>query len=233
METISNNKEMAAFVREFENYFRYLSELGCTGFSCEDETIGLIKSWGRPKKPVPDTLASIQKDIEKCTACDFSATRNRTVFGKGKPDARLVFVGDWPGFPEDREGAPFLGEAGDLLTKILAAINQSRDSVYLMNILKCRPSEGVVPHYSKVKPCLRFLARQIRVIKPEYICTLGSFAAQALLDTDLPVSKLRGRFHDFMGIKLMATYHPTLLLKDPAKKRDVWEDMKRLMAVMG
>ncbi len=224
---------MAEVVRDVENYLRYLSDLGCTGFSGQNETLARITSWGRPKKPAPDTLESIQEDIEQCKACRFSATRNRTVFGKGDPDAGIVFIGDWPGVLEDREGKPFLGETGDLLTKILAAINQSRESVYLMNILKCRPSEGVVPQSSEVTPCMRLTVRQIRAIQPAFICTLGSFAAQALLDTDLPVSKLRGRFHDFMGIKLMATYHPALLLKDPAKKRDVWEDMKQLMAAMG
>ncbi len=227
----SYSQAISTIAQEFGDYFRYLSDLGCNGFACEQESTEIIKSWGKKRVIPPETLETIQKDLNNCTQCGLSGTRSRTVFGKGNPEARLVFVGDWPGPLEETKGEPFLGEAGQLLTKIIEAINQTRESVYLMNIVKCPPPDGKTPQHSEVKACHTFLKRQIRVINPDFICTLGPFASQALLDTQLPVSKLRGRFHNFMGIKLMATYHPALLLKEPEKKRAVWEDMKSLMAV--
>ena len=223
-------RAMAAITQALEDHFQYLSHLGVNGFDCRQDTLELMKQWGKKKQVAPESLEAIKQKVSQCTQCGFSATRTRVVFGNGSPKARLVFVGDWPGIPEDREGEPFLEEAGDLLTKIIGAIKLTRESVYLTNVVKCRPSDGHILSPGEVKACLGFLKRQICAINPEFICTLGTFAAQSLLGTNLPVSKLRGRFYDFLGIKLMATYHPVLLLQEPGKKRDVWEDMKRLMA---
>ncbi len=144
-----------------------------------------------------------------------------------------MFIGEGPGFEEDRAGLPFVGPAGDLLTKIINAIKMKRDDVYIANVVKCRPPENRNPMPIEVEKCLPFLLRQIKAIKPEFICALGKFAAQALLETDTPISRLRGRFYDFNGIRLIPTYHPAYLLRHNEKKREVWEDMKLLMREMG
>jgi DNA polymerase len=151
------------------------------------------------------------------------------VFGSGHAAAKLVFVGEGPGFEEDQKGEPFVGAAGQLLTRIIAAINLSRRQVYICNIIKCRPPGNRNPETDEIEACLPFLERQIAAIQPDIICALGKFAAQTLLHSDVPISRLRGRFYDYNGIKLLPTYHPAYLLRNPDKKREVWEDMKMLM----
>jgi DNA polymerase len=138
-------------------------------------------------------------------------------------------VGEGPGFEEDRQGKPFVGAAGQLLTRIIEAIKLSRSQVYSCNIIKCRPPENRNPKPDEIKRCSPFLERQIAAIQPDFICALGTFAAQRLLQTTTPISRLRGRFHQYRGIKVLPTYHPAYLLRNPDKKRDVWEDMKMLM----
>ena len=170
--------------------------------------------------------------MRDCRRCELCKTRNRMVFGAGDPAARLMFVGEAPGFDEDKQGAPFVGAAGQLLTKIIQAMNLDRKQVYICNILKCRPPRNRNPQPGEVSACYPFLLRQIRVIQPEFICALGTFAAQTLLKTAEPISRLRGRFHDFQGIRLMPTFHPAYLLRNNDKKRDVWEDVKLLMKAM-
>jgi DNA polymerase len=143
-----------------------------------------------------------------------------------------MFVGEAPGFDEDQQGVPFVGKAGQLLTKIIQAINLTRDQVYICNVIKCRPPGNRDPEADEILACVPFLNRQIASIQPEFICALGTFAAQTLLKTTLPISKLRGRFHDYNGIRLLPTFHPSYLLRSPDKKREVWEDMKLLMNEM-
>jgi DNA polymerase len=154
------------------------------------------------------------------------------VLGEGDLRARLVFVGEGPGYEEDRQGRPFVGAAGQLLTKIIQAMNLRREDVYICNIIKCRPPGNRNPKPAEIKACKPFLVRQLRVIGPEIICALGTFAAQTLLKSDTPISRLRGNFFDFMGIRILPTYHPAYLLRNPDKKRDVWEDMKKLMRAL-
>ncbi|MBW1759596.1 MAG: uracil-DNA glycosylase [Deltaproteobacteria bacterium] len=168
-------------------------------------------------------------DLGDCRRCNLCNSRKNIVFGAGDPNARLVFVGEAPGHKEDETGEPFVGAAGNLLTKIIQAINLSRDSVYICNIIKCRPPGNRNPMPDEIKACSPFLKRQIMFIKPDFICTLGTFAAQTLLNSKESVSRLRGHFHSYNGIKLIPTYHPAYLLRYPNKKRDVWEDMKKLM----
>ena len=177
-----------------------------------------------------DTLAGIRTDLGDCTRCKLHGLgRKQIVFGVGNPQARLMFVGEAPGADEDIQGEPFVGRAGQLLTKIIESINLTRSDVYIANVLKCRPPNNRNPEPDEVSKCEPFLARQIDTIRPKVIVALGTFAAQALLKTDTPISRLRGRVHDFRGgISLVPTFHPAFLLRSPDRKRDVWEDMKKV-----
>lgn len=191
--------------------------------------------------PVPAAAAEriaalkvIQAEVAPCTKCSvLVANRTQTVFGVGNPMARLCFVGEAPGADEDIQGEPFVGRAGQLLTKIIEACQLKREDVYILNVLKCRPPDNRTPLPNEVSNCRPFLDRQLAVIRPEYICCLGGVAAQTLLNTDRTIGQLRGKFHDYRGIPVMCTYHPAYLLRNPSAKREVWEDMKKLMARLG
>ncbi len=186
------------------------------------------------KLPVGDTLESVRADVAACTACaELACTRKQTVFGVGNPHARLCFLGEAPGADEDAQGEPFVGRAGQLLTKIIEACTLTREDVYILNVLKCRPPGNRNPLPNEVANCREFLDRQLALIKPEFICCLGTIAAHTLLETDTPISRLRGKFVDYKGIPVMCTYHPAYLLRNPAAKKDVWEDMKVLMRRVG
>jgi uracil-DNA glycosylase len=179
-----------------------------------------------------DSLESIITDMGDCRRCKLSRTRTHVVFGAGSPTAVLMFVGEAPGFDEDQQGMPFVGKAGQLLTRIIQAINLTRDQVYICNVIKCRPPGNRNPEPDEIIACSPFLNRQIASIQPEFICALGTFAAQTLLKTTQPISRLRGQFYDYNGIRLLPTFHPSYLLRNPDKKREVWEDMKLLMNEM-
>jgi uracil-DNA glycosylase len=179
-----------------------------------------------------DPLESIQTDIGDCRRCKLAQHRTRIVFGEGSPCARLMFVGEAPGFDEDQQGMPFVGKAGQLLSRIIQAINLTRDQVYICNVIKCRPPGNRNPEPDEILACSPFLNRQIASIQPEFICALGTFAAQTLLKTTQPISRLRGQFYEYNGIRLLPTFHPSYLLRSPDKKREVWEDMKLLMNEM-
>jgi DNA polymerase len=179
-----------------------------------------------------ETLDNIRLDLGECSRCGLSGTRTNLVFGVGNPGARLVFVGEAPGRDEDLQGEPFVGEAGQLLTKIIAAMQFKRSEVYICNILKCRPPGNRNPQPDEIQQCQPFLLRQLKALSPEAIVCLGTFAAQTLLQTKEPISRLRGRFHDYHGIPLMPTFHPAFLLRNPAMKREVWEDMQKVMGLL-
>jgi DNA polymerase len=179
-------------------------------------------------------LSVIRREVAGCTRCEeLARTRTQTVFGVGNPQARLCFMGEAPGADEDRQGEPFVGRAGQLLTKIIQACTLSRDDVYILNTLKCRPPGNRNPLPDEIDHCREYLNRQLQVIRPEFICCLGAVAAKALLSTELSIGRLRGRFHDYRGIRVLCTYHPAYLLRNPSAKRQVWEDMQILMAEMG
>ena len=183
---------------------------------------------------VRQELEIVEREVAGCTACEeLASTRTQTVFGVGNPQARLCFLGEAPGADEDRQGEPFVGRAGQLLTKIIEACTLTRQDVYILNVLKCRPPGNRNPLPNEVSNCRGFLDRQLSLIRPEYICCLGTIAAQTLLETDTPISRMRGKFFDYRGIPVMCTYHPAYLLRNPAAKKDVWEDMKVLMRAMG
>jgi uracil-DNA glycosylase family 4 len=178
-------------------------------------------------KNAAEALIAIREDIGDCTRCKLHALgRTQVVFGVGNPDADLMFVGEAPGADEDEQGIPFIGRAGQLLTKIIEAIDLKRDDVYIANIIKCRPPQNRNPDPDEVASCEPFLFRQIDVIKPKVIVALGKYAAQTLLRLDTPISRLRGRVFDYRGAKLVPTFHPAYLLRNPSSKREVWEDMK-------
>ena len=184
--------------------------------------------------PVVPDLVALRDHIGLCTRCKLHALgRTKVVFGVGNPQAQLMFIGEAPGADEDAQGEPFVGRAGQLLTKIIEAINLKREDVYIANVLKCRPPGNRAPEPDEVATCEPFLFRQIDMIRPRVIVALGTHAAHALLKVDTPISRLRGRVHEFRGgIKLIPTFHPAFLLRSPDRKRDVWEDMKKVRALL-
>jgi DNA polymerase len=191
----------------------------------------LVLSGRRPKREIRyRSLEQMEKAISKCEKCSLGATRTKFVFGAGNPGADVMFIGEAPGRDEDLQGEPFVGRAGQLLDKILAAIKFRRDDVYIANILKCRPPNNRDPQPDEMKTCSPYLLKQIKLIKPKIICALGRISAQALLETTTPLGKLRRRWHDFKGIPLIVTYHPAALLRFQSYKKDVWEDVQMLRA---
>ena len=178
-------------------------------------------------KNATEALAAIRADIGDCTRCKLHTLgRKQIVFGVGNPEADLMFVGEAPGADEDEQGIPFVGRAGQLLTKIIEAINLRREDVYIANIIKCRPPQNRNPEPDEVAACEPFLFRQVDVIKPKVIVALGKYAAQTLLRSEAPISRLRGQTFDYRGATLIPTFHPAYLLRNPSSKREVWEDMK-------
>ena len=171
-------------------------------------------------------LDTLREEASTCTRCRLAETRTQVVFGVGNPAADLMFVGEAPGADEDVQGIPFVGRAGQLLTKIIEAIELTREDVYIANVIKCRPPGNRNPEQDEVETCEPFLFQQIDLIKPKVIVALGTFAARALLRTLDPISRLRGRVYEYRGAKLIPTFHPAYLLRNPSSKREVWEDMK-------
>jgi DNA polymerase len=187
-----------------------------------------------PPAERPMLLDIIRNEVAGCTRCsDLAACRTQTVFGVGNPNARLMFIGEAPGADEDRQGEPFVGRAGQLLTRIIEACKLRREEVFIANVLKCRPPGNRTPLPDEVLNCRGYLERQIAIIRPEIICCVGLVAAQTILNTSVPIGRLRGKFHDYKGTPVVCTYHPAYLLRNPDAKRFVWDDMKMLMRRMG
>ena len=232
--------------RELADHLKYFAEIGVEGVSRDP-------NWRRRASAQPfdsdhvsasrdvilaqgtdDNLdrikAEIGPDCRRCKLCTLG--RSQVVFGVGNPKARLMFVGEAPGEEEDKRGEPFVGRAGQLLTKIIEAIGLTRDQVYIANVIKCRPPGNRNPEGDEVEQCEPFLFRQIDVIKPRVIVPLGKFAAQSLLKTMDPITRLRGRQFDYRGAALIPTFHPAYLLRNPSAKREVWEDMKKVRAIL-
>lgn len=180
---------------------------------------------------IPD-LESLRKDVLRCKRCDLYRTRQNVVFGAGSPKAKLMFIGEAPGAEEDMQGLPFVGRAGQLLTKIIEAMGLKREEVYIANILKCRPPGNRAPLPTEILACEANVKRQVEIIGPKVICTLGKFASQTLLRTDVPISSLRGKFKEYNGTPVMPTFHPAYLLRNPEDKRLVWDDMKKIRKIL-
>jgi uracil-DNA glycosylase family 4 len=180
-----------------------------------------------------DTLELIRENLGECTRCRLHKQRNNIVFGVGNPRAELVFVGEGPGHDEDMQGLPFVGRAGKLLTQMIEAMGLAREDVYICNVVKCRPPENRKPEDDEIATCSPYLYRQLDVIAPKAIVCLGGVAAQTLLKTKDPISRFRGNWYDFRNAKLLATYHPAYLLRNPAAKSEVWKDLQKVMAHLG
>lgn len=203
-------------------HLRFFGEIGITGLSRAELEPGT-------QDPEPRTLESIRAEIgPDCSRCKLHKLgRRQIVFGVGNPAAELMFVGEAPGADEDIQGVPFVGRAGQLLTKMIAAIGMAREDVYIANVIKCRPPENRNPEPDEVETCEPFLFQQIDAIAPKVIVALGSFAAKTLLRSQESISRLRGRVYDVRGAKLIPTFHPSFLLRSPDRKRDAWEDLKK------
>jgi DNA polymerase len=199
-----------------------------------DEADAAPVTIGEPSDvPAAEALEALRREIgADCRRCRLCEKRSQVVFGVGDPSARLMFVGEGPGADEDAQGEPFVGRAGQLLNKIIEAIGLRRDQVYIANIVKCRPPENRTPLPDEVATCSPFLLRQIAAIRPSVIVCLGTPAAQAILGTRETITRLRGTFHEIGGIRVMPTFHPAYLLRNPAAKREVWEDMKKVLAAL-
>lgn len=182
--------------------------------------------------PADERLRRIRDEMGDCVRCRLHAGRTNLVFGVGSPEALVMFIGEGPGAEEDEQGEPFVGRAGQLLTQIIKAMGYAREQVYIANVVKCRPPGNRNPEPDEIAACSPFLRAQIAAIRPRVIVALGKFAAQTLLRTDTPISRLRGRFHQLDGVPVMPTFHPSYLLRNQAAKREVWEDMKQVMTLL-
>ena len=237
---------------QLTEHLRFYKELGVTGLSRDP-------AWRRRAVPVPasgdaskpeaaevtavpvavarsaaEALAALRDDIGDCTRCKLHAQgRRQVVFGVGHPNAELMFVGEAPGADEDVQGIPFVGRAGQLLTKMIEAMGYTRDQVYIANVIKCRPPGNRNPEPDEISTCEPFLFQQIATVQPKVIVALGAFAARTLLETDHPISRLRGRLYEYRGAQLIPTFHPSFLLRSPGYKRDAWDDLKKALTVLG
>lgn len=236
--------------RQLREHLKFYADLGVEGFSREPvwrQRQDLDVAAVEPATPVvaPDptplvtpgrieTLDDVRHEIgPDCTRCKLHTLgRSQVVFGAGNPQARLMFVGEAPGHDEDLEGIPFVGRAGQLLTRIIEAINLTRDDVYIANVIKCRPPGNRNPEPDEVNTCEPFLFRQVQIIKPQVIVALGSFAARALLRSNEPISRLRGQLFKYGDALLIPTFHPAYVLRNPSSKREVWEDMKKVRELL-
>lgn len=210
-------------------YLEQLRALGIDRLYISEET--LRQSLPASRQELLDRLYESIKDCRLCRLCE---GRTQVVFGAGNPDAELVFVGEGPGADEDAQGIPFVGRAGKLLTDMIQkGMRLKRGDVYICNVVKCRPPGNRTPLLDEAATCEPFLFQQLEIIRPKYIVALGKPAAQSLLRTQAPISRLRGHWHEFRGIKVMPTYHPAYLLRSPEAKREVWEDLQKVMKEMG
>lgn len=228
--------------------FNYLKDIGIRHVAREEATPAKREALTQrdevPQTPVAtrttlhtrdekaQALADLRAEIGDCTHCALAKGRTTIVFGDGNPDAEIMFIGEAPGQDEDLQGLPFVGKAGQLLTKMIVAMGYTRADVYIANVNKCRPPNNRTPEPEEIAACKPFLKRQIEIIQPKVIVCLGGVAAQGLLNTDEKISRLRGAFRRYDGIPVMATYHPAYLLRSPEMKKPVWEDLKQVMALV-
>ena len=220
--------EIIADLRERARYYETLDTVGLPPMAEPPPSAAVI-----PLAPAPaGALEEIRATIGDCQRCKLAGGRRTIVFGQGHPNARLMFVGEGPGADEDEQGLAFVGKAGQLLTKIIEAIGLRRDDVYIANVIKCRPPQNRNPEPDEILACQPFLEQQIRAIRPTVLVGLGKFAAQWLLKTAEPISRIRGHLGEYEGIKVMPTWHPAYLLRNPGAKREVWEDMKVVRSLL-
>jgi DNA polymerase len=214
--------ELSALLQQTQERLTYFQELGVTGIE------PLPASQNSAVAASEDSLEQIWSELKDCTRCSLHEGRTHVVNTEGNRHARLMFVGEAPGADEDAQARPFVGRAGQLLTKIIEAIGLKREDVLIGNVNRCRPPGNRAPMPDEAATCKPFLLREIEAVKPEVIVVLGNTAVKNLLDTNIGITKLRGEFQEFNGIKVMPTFHPAYLLRDPTKKRETWEDLKKV-----
>ena len=243
----SESDELATLVLSLRRHLQRQQRMGVR-FVARPEVATMTPTAIESKKSAPDkvervsthsdrvevsSLEQLRNDIGDCRRCKLHLGRTHVVFGIGNPNAKLMFVGEGPGRDEDLKGEPFVGRAGQLLTDIITkGMGLTREDVYIANVVKCRPPQNRNPEPDEVASCEPFLKKQIELIRPRIIVALGKFAVQALLQSKVPITRLRGNWHTYMGIKLMPTFHPAYLLRNPADKKLVWEDIKKVMKEM-
>ena len=245
-------EEILDIFRGVKGLLRSYEDMGMPPPPLSGQTVGMLRRRGqeavpgvppahttqhRPRADQPAPLGSLEelrREIGQCRRCRLHKGRKNLVFGEGSPGARLVFVGEGPGYEEDVAGRPFVGRSGRLLTRIIEnAMGLTRKEVYICNVVKCHPPGNRDPGADEIEVCLPFLKRQIQIIRPEVICCLGRVACQALIARDFRIKSQRGTWHSFEGIPLMPTFHPAYLLRNPSAKREVWEDIKKVMKKIG
>jgi len=220
------DQKVQDIVADLKAYLEYLKGMGIETLPAAKEKVEKMMSSEAPT--LSPSLEEVRKELGDCKRCKLHPTRRTIVFGEGNEKANLMFIGEGPGYDEDVQGRPFVGRAGQLLTKIIQSIHLEREEVYIANIIKCRPPQNRNPEPDEIGSCSPFLMKQIQAIQPKIICALGTFAARTLLQTDAKITSLRGKTFDLAGIKVLPTYHPAFLLRNPDKKREVWEDMKQI-----
>jgi uracil-DNA glycosylase len=224
--------DMAATAARIAEHARYWREAGVRRIAVPE--VASAPAAAPTATDAAEVLRSLAAEVAPCTRCGLAGGRTQTVFGVGDPNAAVVFVGEAPGRDEDLKGEPFVGRAGQLLTDIIErGMGVPRSSVYICNVVKCRPPENRNPFPTEIAACEPFLVRQLAAIRPQVIVALGKFAAQALCHTEVPISRLRGQWQEYEGIPVMPTYHPAFLLRNPAAKREVWADIQEVMARVG
>jgi uracil-DNA glycosylase len=219
-------QELRELVAGLKAFLEFQSRLGWLGTPRPEKSMSPPKKDAKQHRP---TLKEIREEMGNCQRCKLGKTRTNLVFGEGSPNARLMFVGEAPGGEEDLQGRPFVGEAGQLLSRMLHKLGLKREDVYITNVVKSRPPRNRDPEAEEIGACLPFLIKQIESIQPLVIVTLGRIATQNLLDTKEPITKLRGKWQKFMGIRVMPTFHPSYLLRSPKERRKTWEDMQQVM----
>ena len=231
METgnLNLDREIKSIMGHIKNLIFMCEEWGLAPPELSEPTLTYLEDGPDPIRSLDD----LRRFVGDCKRCRLSHGRTHLVFGEGSHQARLVFVGEGPGREEDREGSPFVGEAGKLLTKIIHAMGLTREDVYICNVVKCRPPGNRNPEPDEIRTCIPFLKKQLRMIRPQVICTLGLVAIQGLMGSEFLMKEQRGKWLSCMDIPLMPTYHPAYLLRNPSAKRPVWEDVQKIMGHLG
>ena len=228
----SNPYSAADLFESVSGYLKFLSDIGYTGLDCSDKNFERIARWGQESGKSGRSGAGLVNSLKKCRECSLSKNPQAMVCGEGDPKARLAIVGGAAGPDDMAAGNPYCGKAGDLLDKMLSAMGFSRDQVYITRAVKCCPPDSQKPNPADVKICRAYLEKELRLVRPQIICAFGDIAAMSLLETSVPLSSLRGRFHDFNGMRVMPTFSPEHLLENPGTKRFAWEDLKLVIDML-
>lgn len=221
--------DMSAFTTKLQNYLEFIANIGFKGVDCSDQALETLKSWGQHPLQENETLIDIENELKHCRKCRYAVEGRGGIMGEGQVGARIMFVGGWPELEDEGTGKPYSGKAGELLGRIIQAMDLTRENVYITHALKCRPPQNAQPTAKDITICCGFVQREIMAVKPAMIFGLGEAAAKAMLEVDSPWERLRGRFLNYNNIPVMPTYSPEHLLAHPSAKRETWNDIKRVV----